>query len=141
MLVIDVIKEFGFNSVSFLSIKAHNISCNDTKIIKFKEKYSIIENKFNNIFSKTKTKSEINDRVSLKDLIFAIKIYNINLIFAIKLHNIAVKYWNYTWIDKWINCELSRRKNYNYSCNLDINQFYNIWNQVSEEFLEHLKNH
>lgn len=124
MLIFEVLKRFGFNLVSFLSIKAHNISCNDTKIIKFKEKYSIIENEFNNISNIIKTKNEINDRVSLKDLIFAIKVYTI-----------SKKYWNSMWIDKWINCELSRRKNYNYSCNLDINQFYNIWNQVGEEFL------
>lgn len=124
MLVFDVIKSFGFNLVSFLSIKAHNMSCNDTKIIKFKEEYAIIENEFNNICNIIKTKSEINDRVSLKDLIFGIKVYTI-----------SKKYWNSIWIDKWINCELSRRKNYNYSCNLDINQFYNIWNQVGDEFL------
>ena len=124
MLIFEVLKGFGFNLVSFLSIKAHNISCNDTKIIKFKEKYSIIENEFNNISNIIKTKNEINDRVSLKDLIFAIKVYTI-----------SKKYWNSMWIDKWINCELSRRKNYNYSCNLNINQFYNIWNQVGEEFL------
>ena len=124
MLIFEVLKGFGFNLVSFLSIKAHNISCNDTKIIKFKEEYSIIENEFNNISNIIKTKNEINDRVSLKDLIFAIKVYTI-----------SKKYWNSMWIDKWINCELSRRKNYNYSCNLNINQFYNIWNQVGEEFL------
>ena len=130
MLIFEVFKLFGFNLSSFLSIKAHNISCNDTKIIKFKEKYSIIENEFNNIcniIKVIKAKIEINGKLSLKDLIFAIKV-----------HIISEKYWNYVWIDKWINCELSRRKNYNYSCNLDINQFFNIWNQAGYEFEEFL---
>ena len=124
MLIFEVLKEFGFNFLSFLSIKAHNISCNDTKIIKFKEEYSIIENEYKKICDIIENKKKINEKISLKDLPFSIKVYII-----------STKYWDSVWINKWIDCELSRRKNYNYPCNLNIDQFYNIWNQVGEELL------
>lgn len=124
MLIFNVIKRFGLNTVTLLSIKAHNISCNNVEVANFEEEYSIIENEFKKICDIIENKKKINEKISLKDLPFSIKVFVISR-----------KYWHSIWINKWIDCELSRRKNYNYPCNLNINQFYNIWNQVGDEFL------
>lgn len=125
MLILDVIKRFGINDVTLLSIKAHNISCNNVEVANFKEEYIRTEKRFDDISSIIESKIQSDANVTFKDRFFRFKV--------LKISN---KYWNFVWINEWINCELSRRENYNYSYNLNIEQFYNIWNQVGEEFIK-----
>lgn len=122
MRPISVFLAYGFNRLSLLMIKAHKIAINDNKIIKFKDKNDKITKEF-----KEKVAEAKGDGPGLSK-------QDIGL--ALKLLSLSTKYWNGYFINLWINTELDRRKNYNYPINLNINQWNNIYTQVSDSFLQ-----